>query len=96
MLSETGNRAFGAKIARELEERLKMPKFYLELDDEQVPPKIIRTGEWPFDFSKDMFERLTDEQQRLIGQRIEGWIEGIMEDADNATEKKRRRRAARP
>lgn len=82
LVQETNDRSFGGKLARELEKNLKMPRYYLDIDDDAVPESISSPGEWPFTrFTRQQFEDLDDIQKLKIEYWVEGCIAGFTQGA---------------
>jgi hypothetical protein len=90
-------RSFGAKIARELEQRFRdigMEKYYLDTDHEQSQPKAQLppsrpAGTGPFGLDPKDLEGLTDEQEREIRYWVQGRIRDFKADLPDGTGKKR-------
>lgn len=89
-------RSFGAKLAREIEEKFKslgMPKYYLDTNEGEIQLPLSRNTEdgWPFNFSRDEFDRLTEDQKEKIGYWVQGRIAGFMDEVPNSARTKRLR-----
>lgn len=92
LVQEENNRSFGGKLARELEKSLRMPDYYLDIDDTAIPASVAASDEpWPFTrFTWEQFDNLDDIQKLKIEYWVEGCIAGFTERASPMRAKKTR------
>ncbi len=86
------NRSFGARIARELEEKYKplgMPKYYFDTDDEQPVAESVPSG-WPFRFSPKLYNDLDKDEKLIIEGMVLGRIMGLSSASTPAIPKRAR------
>jgi hypothetical protein len=89
LLRKSSARSFGAQLARELEDKLGMPRNYLDTNDNEIPKNMSPPG-WPFSFPRRLYDQLGHDEQQLIEGMILGRIVGFVGDGALATAKKRR------
>jgi hypothetical protein len=88
-LLNNAHRSFGGKLAREIEEKLRMPKHYLDMED-PTDLEPIAHDSWIYKFvTREIFEGLNPDQKQAIGYWVQGRIAGFEDEAPNAARTKR-------
>jgi hypothetical protein len=79
MLRPNSSKSFGARIAREFEQKSGMKPYYLDTDNDAPPVKPASSG-WPFHFPRDDYDRLAPFHQQRIADFVAGMIQGFLSE----------------